>query len=140
MRPKKVVLVVHQNEQELSVLSFMLGTNGFRILSASDPHEAMVLFMKNPIDLVIADAMIPKLDGISFAENLKHHNSFVPVLLIGATAGVSAYADASLQKKALPAELLERTKVMVARKRGPRKGSRRGLPSPLAPTAVGVFG
>ncbi len=34
MRPKKVILCVDDNEQELSVLKFMLTTNGYRVLAA----------------------------------------------------------------------------------------------------------
>ncbi len=36
MRPKKVILCVDDNEQELSVLKFMLVTNGYRVLAATN--------------------------------------------------------------------------------------------------------
>ena len=41
MRPKKVILCVDDNEQDLSVLKFMLSTNGYRVLSASNGLEAL---------------------------------------------------------------------------------------------------
>ena len=44
MRPKKVILCVDDNEQELSVLKFMLATNGYRVLSASNGQEAIAIF------------------------------------------------------------------------------------------------
>ena len=46
MRPKKVILCVDDNEQELSVLKFMLTTNGYRVLSASNGQEAIAVFLQ----------------------------------------------------------------------------------------------
>ena len=56
MRPKKVILCVDDNEQELSVLKFMLATNGYRVLAATNGQEAIADFSPMPqIDLVLAD-------------------------------------------------------------------------------------
>ena len=41
MRPKKVLLCVNDNEQELSVLKFMLSTTGYRVVSAATGQEAI---------------------------------------------------------------------------------------------------
>jgi CheY-like chemotaxis protein len=48
MRPKKVILCVDDNEQELSVLKFMLATNGYRVLSALNGQEAIGMFADEP--------------------------------------------------------------------------------------------
>ena len=42
MRPKKVILCVDDNEQELSVLKFML-TNAYRVFSALNGQEAIAI-------------------------------------------------------------------------------------------------
>ena len=47
MRPKKVILCVDDNEQELSVLKFMLATNGYRVLAATNGQEAIAIFADN---------------------------------------------------------------------------------------------
>ena len=49
MRPKKVILCVDDNEQELSVLKFMLSTNGYRVVSALTGQEAIGLFADNAL-------------------------------------------------------------------------------------------
>ncbi len=54
MRPKKIILAVNSNEQELSVLVFMLSTNGYRVLPAANGDEAVGLISENAIDLVLA--------------------------------------------------------------------------------------
>jgi len=132
MRPKKIILCVEDNEQELSVLKFMLSTNGYRVLSAGNGQEAIELFSSAPVDLVLADQSLPQMNGCQLVERLKQIASHIPMIVLGdpqRMAGEMHSADALLAKKnCSPLELLERIKVMSARKRGPRKGSLRQAP------------
>jgi DNA-binding response OmpR family regulator len=129
MRPKKIILCVDDNEQELSVLKFMLATNGYRVVSASNGQQAISLFAETPVDLVLADFAMPQMNGSQLVDRLKQIASHVPMILLGdpqRMAGEMHAADALLAKKnCSPQELLERIKVMSARKRGPRKGAQR---------------
>jgi CheY-like chemotaxis protein len=132
MRPKKVILCVDDNEQELSVLKFMLATNGYRVVSATNGREAIGIFSENSVDLVLADYSMQQMNGCQLVERLKQIAAHVPMILLGdpqKMAGEMHAADALLAKKnCSPQELLERIKVMSARKRGPRKGSQRMVP------------
>jgi two-component system response regulator CpxR len=129
MRPKKVILCVNPNDQELSVLTFMLSTNGYRVLAATTGQEAIAMFTRVQVDLVLADCALPQMNGRQLVERLKLIAGHVPMILLGdpqAMGGEMHVADALLGKKSCPAqELLERIKVMSARKRGPRKGTHR---------------
>jgi len=132
MRPKKVILCVDDNEQELSVLKFMLTTNGYRVFSASSGQEAIGIFANTPVDLVLADFSMPQMNGNQLVDRLKRTAAHVPMIVLGdpqTMAGEIHAADALLAKKSCsPQELLERIKVMSARKRGPRKGAQRMAP------------
>jgi len=133
MRPKKVILCVDDNEQELSVLKFMLETNGYRVLAASNGQEAIAVFATAPqIDLVLADTTMPQMSGGQLVERLKRMRGHVPMILLGdapVASGELHVADAVLvRKNCSTQELLERIKVMSARKRGPRKGAQRITP------------
>jgi CheY-like chemotaxis protein len=133
MRPKKVILCVDDNEQELSVLKFTLATNGYRVLAASNGQEAIAVFSATPqIDLILADTNMPQMSGFQLAERLKRMRSHVPLLLLAdgqAAGGEIHVADAVMARKGCSSlELLERVKVMSARKRGPRKGAQRIAP------------
>jgi two-component system, OmpR family, response regulator CpxR len=134
MRPKKVILCVDDNEQDLSVLKFMLSTNGYRVLSANSGHEAVSLFAENLVDLVLADFFMPQMSGDQLVSRLKQIASHVPMILLGDPQKMNGQihgADALLAKKTCtPQELLERVKIMSARKRGPRKGMHRHAPAP----------
>ena len=136
MRPKKVILCVNPNEQELSVLTFMLTTNGYRVLAASSGQEAIAMFTGEQVDLVLADNSLPQMSGRQLVERLKRMAGHVPMILLGdpqAMGGEIHMADALLTKKNCPVqELLERVKIMSARKRGPRKGGQRLIGVELA--------
>lgn len=129
MRPKKIILCVDDNEQELSVLKFMLATNGYRVVSANNGQEAIGIFADIAVDLVLTDFAMPQMNGDQLVNRLKQIASHVPMILLGDPHKMGSEphgADALLAKKnCSPQELLERIKIMSARKRGPRKGSTR---------------
>jgi CheY-like chemotaxis protein len=137
MRPKKIILCVDDNEQDLSVLKFMLSTNGYRVVAAINGQEAIGIFAETQVDLVLADQGLPQMSGNQLVDRLKKMGPHVPMILLGdplRMGGEIHSADAVLAKKnCSPQELLERIKVMSARKRGPRKGAQRLLqPAELA--------
>jgi two-component system, OmpR family, response regulator CpxR len=132
MRPKKVILCVDDNEQELSVLTFMLSTNGYRVVSALNGQEAIGIFAETPVDLVLTDFAMPQMNGNQLVNRLKQSAPHIPMILLGdpqRMGGEIYAADALLAKKNCSSqELLERIKLMSARKRGPRKGTPRVTP------------
>ena len=132
MRPKKIILCVNDNEQELSVMSFMLNTNGYRVVPATNGLDAIELFSGMQVDLVLADHTMPHMNGNQLVNRLKQIASHIPMILLGdpqAMCGQIHVADALIAKKQCsPQDLLERIKIMSARKRGPRKGTIRQAP------------
>ena len=83
MRPKKVILCVDDNEQELSVLKFMLSTNGYRVLSACTGQEAIGIFIQTQVDLVLSDYAMPNMDGNQLVDRLKQIAPHTPMILLG---------------------------------------------------------
>src|SRR5579864_8213843 len=144
MRPKKIILCVDDNEQELSVLKFMLATNGYRVVSANNGPEAIGLFADLTVDLVLSDYAMPQMNGDQLVNRLKQIAGHVPMILLGDPQKMGDQlhgADALLPKKTCsPHELLERIKIMSARKRGPRKGAPRLPPPPMAAPQLAVAG
>ena len=137
MRPKKIILCVDDNEQELSVMKFMLVTNGYKVVSALNGQEAIELFGENAVDLVLADHGMPQMSGSQLVGRLKQMAPHVPMILLGdpqKMGGELHLADALVAKKSCSAtDLLGRIKIMSTRKRGPRKGSVRvAQPAELA--------
>jgi len=139
MRPKKTILCVDDNEQILSVRTFLLETRGYRVIALTDPHQALEVIansLPGSLDLLLADLIMPQMDGNELVRRAKEMHPQLPALIVSGT--VTAYdragrADVFLPKGACsPAELLERVRILVARKRGPKKYS---MPSaPMAPS------
>lgn len=128
MRPKKVILCVDDNEQTLSVRTFLLETRGYRVLNATTSHEALAILDRTApgtLDLLIADLLLPGMDGNELVRRAKQIHPGLPSLIVSGTVGAldrALAADAFLPKGAgSPVELLERIKILVARKRGPKK-------------------
>jgi len=129
MRPKKSILCVDDNEQLLSVRKFFLETRGcYRVLTASDAHEALDLIRSTPpgsIDLLLCDLLMPQMDGNELVRRAKQIHPGLPAMIVSGTVHAfdrACAADVFLPKGACsPSEMLERIRVLVARKRGPRK-------------------
>ena len=128
MRPRKTILCVDSNEQVLSIRKFMLETRGYRVVpmsSAAAALEHLQDAMPGSVDLLLSDLLLPGMDGNELVRRGKMMHPGLPALLVSNM--VSNYdragaADAFLPKGAsTPAELLDRIRVLVARKRGPKK-------------------
>jgi two-component system, OmpR family, response regulator CpxR len=125
MRPKKVILCVDDNDQALSVRKFVLETRGYRVLTAKNAEEAIELYDRGRVDLVITDLVMPHCNGNDLILRLKEIASWVPAVLVSGSIkqfDPTTRADAFLPKGACsPQELLERVRVLLVRKRGPKK-------------------
>ena len=127
MRPKRTILCVDDNEQALSIRKLMLETRGYRVLACSNGHDALELFKQGGVDLVLSDLQMPGLDGAELVQKIKEISSDTPAILF--SGKIRAYekdmrADIFLPKGMYaPIELLERIRVMLVKKRGPKRVS-----------------
>lgn len=128
MRPRKTILCVEDNEQVLSVRKFLLETRGYRVVamtSAAEALEHLQTAMPGSIDLLLSDLILPQMDGNELIRRAKSLHPSLPGLLVSGTVANfdrAAAADAFLPKGACtPAEMLDRIRILVARKRGPKK-------------------
>jgi two-component system, OmpR family, response regulator CpxR len=126
MRPKKTILCVDDNEQALAVRKFLLETRGgYRVVAASSAKAAIERFRAGGIDLVLSDLVMPHMNGNELVRHMKDLAPEIPMILISGSVKTFDHAnraDAFLPKgTCTPSEMLERIRVMIARKRGPKK-------------------
>jgi two-component system, OmpR family, response regulator CpxR len=128
MRPRKTILCVEDNEQVLSVRKFLLETRGYRVVAVANAAQALDHLhstVPGSIDLLLTDLILPQMDGNELARRAKQIHPAIPTLLVSGTVANfdrASAADAFLPKGACtPAEMLDRIRILVARKRGPKK-------------------
>lgn len=125
MRPKKTILCVDDNEQSLSIRKVMLETRGYRVVVTTSGKDAVDIFRNGGIDLVLSDLVMPEFDGKRVVEGVKAISPSTPTILFsGKVAGYDSEmpADVFLPKGMYaPVELLERIRLLLVRKRGPRR-------------------
>jgi len=125
MRPKKTILCVDDNEQALSIRKFLLETRGYNVVTCTNGRDAISTFSKGGIDLVLCDLLMPELDGAEVVRQLKRKSPDTPAIIFSGKIKIydkDLHADVFLPKGMLaPAELLERIRVLLVRKRGPKK-------------------
>ena len=128
MRPRKTILYVEDNEQVLSVRKFLLETRGYRVVAMNGAAEALEYLegvAQGSVDLLLTDLLMPQMDGNELIRKAKLVHPGLPTLLVSGTVtnfDRAPSADAFLPKGACtPAEVLDRIRILVARKRGPKK-------------------
>lgn len=126
MKPKRTILCVDDNEQSLSIRKVMLETRGYKVVASASGREALAIFERGGIDLVLSDLVMPDLDGTELIERVKTLSPGTPAILFSGKIKVyerDTRADIFLPKGMYaPVELLERIRLLLVRKRGPKKG------------------
>jgi len=134
MKPKRTILCVDDNEQSLSHRKIMLETRGYRVATFARGEDGLARFLQGGIDLVIADMAMPGLDGPQLIAKVKEQSPQTPAILISSKARIynhDSQADVFLAKGMYaPADLLERIRLLLVRKRGPKRLHQR--PGPMA--------
>ena len=125
MKPKRTILCVDSNEQQLSIRKVMLETRGYRVVACTAGPEALDIFKRGGIDLVLADLGLPGVDGGQLIQSVKTFSPHTPAILLSSkvkTYDQETRADVFLPKgMSAPAELLERVRMLLVRKRGPKR-------------------
>jgi two-component system sensor histidine kinase/response regulator len=80
------VLVVDDDPTILDSVTDLLRISGYRILSATNGVEGLRTMQTNTPDLIIADIMMPEMDGYQFYEAVRENPAWTPIPFIFLTA------------------------------------------------------
>ena len=127
MKAKRTILCIDDNEQSLSIRKVMLETRGYRVIACNNGADALEAFQRGGVDLVLSDLIMPGLDGTALIEHVKAISPQTPAILFSGTVKVyerDTRADVFLPKGMYAAsELLERIRLLLVRKRGPKRAT-----------------
>ena len=131
MPDSSTILLVDDEDSVQKLLTYPLERDGFRVVSARDGEEALTLFAEQPVDLVVLDIMLPKLDGLEVCKRLRAESS-VPIIMLTArddefdtVLGLELGADDYITKPFSIREFRSRVRALLRR----AGASRRDVPA-----------
>ena len=126
MADLSTILLVDDEDAVRKVLTFPLERDGYRVIQAGDGEEALARFGDQPVDLVVLDIMLPKLDGLEVCKELRARSS-VPIIMLTArddeldkVLGLELGADDYITKPFSIREFRSRVRALLRRARASR--------------------
>ncbi|HEY5903663.1 MAG TPA: response regulator transcription factor [Anaerolineales bacterium] len=118
--PKRI-LIVDDEPRYLRLLEANLRTEGYEVVTAQDGLQALEVFSSQPIDLVLLDVMMPRLDGFGTTQRIREFSN-VPIIILTAKGeeqdrvrGLDLGADDYMVKPFSATELLARVRAVLRR-------------------------
>ena len=120
------VLVVEDESAQREVLTYNLEAEGFRVASAVNGEEAMLLVDEMSPDIIVLDWMLPSVSGIEVCRRLKSRpdTRAVPIIMLSARSeevdrvrGLETGADDYVIKPYSVVELMARVRTQLRRVR-----------------------
>jgi DNA-binding response OmpR family regulator len=119
------ILLVDDEDAVRKVLAFPLEKDGYTVVQAADGEEALRQFAATPVDLVVLDIMLPRLDGLEVCKRLRA-TSTVPIIMLTArddeldkVIGLELGADDYITKPFSIREFRSRVRALLRRARAP---------------------
>ena len=77
------VLVVDDDREIVRALELLLEKEGYRVRKAYDGMQALSILAEQPIQLILMDVMMPKLDGLSAIMKIRERKN-LPIIVLSA--------------------------------------------------------
>lgn len=117
------ILVVDDDDRLRELLRRYLVQEGFDVLLAADGEGMDKLLLRDSVDLMVLDLMMPEEDGLSICRRLRAAKNNTPIIMLTAKGddvdrivGLEVGADDYLAKPFNPRELLARVNAVLRRR------------------------
>ena len=115
------ILVVDDDREIVKAIFILLKKEGYSVLHAYDGMQALDIIAAKPVQLILIDVMMPKLDGLSAIMRIREKRN-LPIIVLSAKSedtdkilGLSIGADDYVTKPYNPQELVARVKSQLRR-------------------------
>ena len=117
------ILVVDDDARIRDLLRRYLTQEGFEVMIAEDGKALNRILLRETVDLIVLDLMMPGEDGLSICRRLRSANDRTPIIMLTAKGedvdrivGLEVGADDYLGKPFNPRELLARIHAVLRRR------------------------
>jgi two-component system phosphate regulon response regulator OmpR len=117
------ILIVDDDVRIRDLLRRYLAQEGFEVLQAEDGKSLTRVLLREVVDLIVLDLMMPGEDGLSICRRLRAANDRTPIIMLTAKGedvdrivGLEVGADDYLGKPFNPRELLARIHAVLRRR------------------------
>jgi len=120
------VMIVEDEPSQREVLCYNLAAEGYRVTSAENGEEALLLIAEDRPDVIVLDWMLPSVSGIEVCRQLKirAETRDMPIIMLSARSeevdrvrGLQTGADDYVVKPYAISELMARVKIQLRRVR-----------------------
>lgn len=115
------ILVCDDDKEIVEAIEIYLTKEGYNIIKAYNGEEALKVLKNNEIHLVVLDIMMPKVNGIEVAKEIRKDKA-VPIIMLSAKSedydkinGLNTGADDYVTKPFNPLELIARVNSQIRR-------------------------
>ncbi len=125
MKKKDIkILLVDDEPDILEIVGYNLSQEGYKIVTASNGREAIVMAKRERPQLIVMDVMMPEMDGIEACENIRKIPELSQVIITFLTArsedysqlaGFEVEADDYITKPIKPKLLVSKVKALLRR-------------------------
>lgn len=118
------ILIVEDNSDMRELFSTVLSDAGYHCLTATDGQDALAVMDREYVDLIVADIMMPHMDGYELTRTLRQSSQNLPILMVTAKdqfddmqRGFRSGADDYMVKPINVRELVLRVEALLRRAR-----------------------
>ncbi len=122
MNNKTKILLVEDEATLAVIVRDTLKLQGFEVITADNGEQGLQMFFRERPDVVVADVMMPNMDGFEMVRRIRNKDVSTPVLFLTALSetedvvrGFEAGANDYLRKPFGMLELIVRIKALVSR-------------------------
>ena len=115
------ILVCDDDKEIVKAIEIYLSKEGYKIFKAYNGEEALKVIKEIQIHLIILDIMMPKINGLKVAEEIRRDKS-IPIIMLSAKSedydkinGLNTGADDYMTKPFNPLELIARVNSQIRR-------------------------
>lgn len=119
---KNITILIADDDVEIAdLVAIHLEKEGYRVIKVSDGQETIDVIQTQPIDLLILDIMMPKMDGYEVTRHIREKHNMPIIFLSAKTSdfdkvqGLVIGADDYMTKPFIPIELVARVNAQLRR-------------------------